>query len=80
MFPIQAQLGRLTALVSLPIADLWEAAQQVYSAFDVNSVKGIPQDNLYAIGGVTRIPESPTVADVYIVGDNGTTISCKYTI
>lgn len=70
-------IGRLTALVSLPIADLWEAAQQVYSAFDVNSVKGIPQDNLYAIGGVTRIPESPTVADVYIVGDNGTTISAN---
>lgn len=67
-------IGRLTALVSLPIADLWEAAQQVYLAFDPNSATGIPQDNLYAIGGVSRTPESPTLADVYLVGDNGVVV------
>lgn len=67
-------IGRLIGLKSPAIADLWEAVQQVYSAFDPNSATGIALDNLVAIGGISRIPESPTTADVYLYGNAGITI------
>lgn len=67
-------IGRLIGLKSPAIADLWEAVQQVYSAFDPNSATGIALDNLVAIGGISRFPESPTVADVHITGNPGITV------
>lgn len=67
-------IGRLIGLKSPAIADLWEAVQQVYLAFDPNSATGIALDNLVALGGITRIPESPTTADVYLTGNSGITI------
>lgn len=68
-------LGRLIALDSPGDADLWEVAQMVYSAFDPNSSTGIALDNLVSLGGISRIPESKTTADVYFEGDVNTTIS-----
>jgi len=62
-------LGRLIGLVSPSLADVWEAAQGVYSAFDPNSATGIALDNLVAIGGITRKPASPTTAVGYFEGD-----------
>jgi uncharacterized phage protein gp47/JayE len=67
-------IGRLTALLSRPIADLWEATQQVYFAFDPNSATGIALDNLVALGGLTREPASPTQATVVLWGDQNTFI------
>lgn len=64
-------IGRLIGLKSPAIADLWEAVQQVYLAFDPNSATGVSLDNLVAIGGISRFPESATTADVYITGNNG---------
>lgn len=67
-------LGRLIALDSAIDAELWELAQMVYLAFDPNSATGVALDNLVSIGGVSRIPESRTVADVYLYGDVNTEI------
>lgn len=67
-------LGRLIGLYSLPLADLWEAAQQIYLSFDPNSAKGIALDNLVAYGGITRTPPTHTQSPVVFWGDPSTTI------
>jgi len=67
-------LGRLIGLVSPSIADLWEAGQEVYSAFDPNSATGIALDNIVALSGVTRLSRSATRADVYLTASVNTTI------
>lgn len=68
-------LGRLAALASPSAADVWEAIQQAYSAFDANSTTGIAQDNLYAIGGMTRQEATYTTAQVLVKGDTNTFIT-----
>lgn len=67
-------IGRLIGLKSPSIADLWEAVQEVYRAFDPNSATGVALDNLVAIGGITRFKESNTTADVILTGNNGITV------
>ena len=67
-------IGRLTGLLSLPLADLWEAAQQVYLAFDPNSASGVALDNLVMYGGLTRNPPSASTATVVVWGNEGTFI------
>lgn len=73
-------LGRLIALVSPSDADLWEAAQEVYAAFDPNSAVGIALDNLVAYAGITRIEESFTTSPLLLAGDNGTFITAGSTV
>lgn len=67
-------LGRLIDLSCPSDADLWEAIQQVYSAFDPNSSTGISLDNLVALGGITRFQNTFTTAQCLFTGDNGTLI------
>jgi uncharacterized phage protein gp47/JayE len=64
-------LGRLINLDSAGDADIWEAIQEVYSAFDPNSATGIALDNLVALAGITRFENSYTTAQVLFEGDNG---------
>lgn len=73
-------LGRLIALVSPSDADLWEAAQEVYAAFDPNSAAGIALDNLVAYAGITRIEETFTTSPLLFSGDNGTFITAGSTV
>lgn len=67
-------LGRLVSLASPSEADLWEALQQVYSAFDPNSATGIALDNIVAIGGITREGDSYSTAPVTFRGTDNTLI------
>jgi uncharacterized phage protein gp47/JayE len=67
-------LGRLINLAAPSEADLWEAVQEVYSAFVANSATGIALDNLVALGGITRFENTYTTAQVLFTGDNGTLI------
>jgi len=53
-------LGRLIGLTTPSLAELWEAAQEVYSSFDPNQASGIALDNLVAIGGLVRNSANPT--------------------
>lgn len=73
-------LGRLIALVSPSLADLWEVAQADYQAFDPNSATGIALDNLVALGGITRQEQTFTTASVLVSGDNGTLIPIGNTV
>ena len=67
-------LGRLISLAAPSEADLWEALQEVYSAFDPNSATGVALDNLVALGGITRFENTYTTAQALFTGDNGTLI------
>lgn len=68
-------IGRLVALESPSEADLWEAAQQVYSAFDANAATGISLDNMILLSGIpARFENTFTTSQVLLAGDTGTTI------
>lgn len=73
-------LGRLIALDSPSEADLWEAAQEVYAAFDPNSATGIALDNLVAYAGLTRKEQTFTTASILVAGDTNTLIPVGQTI
>lgn len=62
-------IGRQIGVVAPSGADLWEAVQQVYDAFNPNTAAGISLDNIVALGGVTRIPSSPTRATCLVTGN-----------
>ena len=67
-------IGRMIGLYSLPLADLWEAVQEVYLAFDPNSATGVALENLVQYAGLTRHPATPTTATGVVWGDVGTDI------
>ena len=67
-------LGRLISLAAPSEADLWEAAQEVYAAFDPNSATGISLDNLVAYAGLSRKGQTFTTSPVIIAGDTNTLI------
>lgn len=68
-------IGRIIGLVSNDLADLWEALQEVYWAYDPNSATGIALDNIVMQAGITRRGEEPTTADIYVEGNSGGTIT-----
>lgn len=67
-------LGRLTALFSVPISDLWELSQQVYNAFNPNTAEGISLDNLVALLGVVRRDSTNSSVMLNVWGTEGTYI------
>ena len=67
-------LGRLIGLVTPSEADLWEAIQQVYLAFDPNSAEGIALDNLVALSGIVRRGATSSTARMLFKGDYNVTI------
>ncbi len=68
-------LGRLIALDTPGDADLWEVAQQSWSALDPNSATGISLDNIAQYGGVARFSASASTAQGLFAGSNGTLIA-----
>lgn len=73
-------LGRLISLAAPSEADLWEAAQEVYAAFDPNSATGIALDNLVAYAGITRKEQTFTTSSILIAGDTNTLIPVGQTV
>ena len=73
-------LGRLIALAAPSQADLWEAAQEVYLAFDPNSATGISLDNLVAYAGIVREEQTFTTSPVLVEGDVNTLITSGATV
>ena len=67
-------IGRFIGLTTPSLDDLWQAALEVYQAFDINSATGKALDNLTALGGIIRLTAEPTRADVYLRGLIGTTV------
>jgi len=62
-------IGRLIGLLTPSQTDIWEAIQQVYSAFDPNSAAGISLDNLVALSGIVRRGAVASTARVLLSGD-----------
>lgn len=73
-------LGRLISLAAPSETDLWEAAQQVYAAFDPNSATGIALDNLVAYAGLTRKEQTFTTSSILVAGDTNTLIPVGQTV
>jgi uncharacterized phage protein gp47/JayE len=73
-------LGRLISLAAPSEADLWEAAQEVYAAFDPNSATGIALDNIVALGGLTRKEQTFTTSSILVAGDTNTLIPVGQTV
>lgn len=73
-------IGRIIGLISPSFADLWEAIQEVYWAYDINSAEGIALDNLGALTGIPRRGDIATQADVYVEGNIGTNIQAGYVV
>jgi uncharacterized phage protein gp47/JayE len=73
-------LGRLISLAAPSEADLWEAAQEVYAAFDPNSATGIALDNLVAYAGLTRKEQTFTTSSVLVDGDTNVLIPVGQTV
>lgn len=67
-------LGRFIKLFSAPLADLWEAAQDVYSAYDINQASGNALENITLTGGVARLSATASTAELVCYGDYGTII------
>ena len=67
-------LGRLISLSAPSVADLWEALQQVNSAFDPDSATGLALDKLVKLGGIERLKEQRATAQVILTGDGGVVI------
>jgi len=67
-------LGRLIGVVAPSEVDLWEAIQELYSAFDPNSASGIALDNLVVLSGIVRQGASPTIGLLEFSGDYATTV------
>lgn len=75
-----AILGRLISLVTPAQSDLWEALQEVYSAFDPNQATGIALDNLVALGGIQRLAATRSTATAVFTGNVGTLITAGSTV
>lgn len=73
-------LSRLISLAAPSEADLWEAAQEVYAAFDPNSATGIALDNLVAYAGLTRKEQTFTTSSILVAGDTNTLIPVGQTV
>lgn len=73
-------LGRLISLAAPSEADLWEAAQEVYAAFDPNSATGVALDNLVAYAGITRKEQTFTTSSILVAGDTNTLIPVGQTV
>lgn len=67
-------LGRLTKLVSPSLADLWEAAEDVYSSFDPDSATGKSLDAIVKYGRLERRQGQPSSALVRLLAQDSTTI------
>lgn len=70
-----SSIGRMIGIVSDPLSDLWEVAQQTYTAFTVNGATGISLDNIVALSGVSpRLENTFTTSQVIVKGSTGTRI------
>lgn len=67
-------IGRLIGLIAPDLSELWQAAQEVYQAFDPNSATGIALDNIVQYIGVQRRQGEPTVVNASLWGNTGVSL------
>lgn len=64
-------LGRMIALVTPSLFDLWQGEQQVYDAFNPQAADGIALDNMVTLSGISRFGSAATVAQCVVEGSFG---------
>lgn len=64
-------LGRMIAVVTPSLTDLWQVSQQVYDAFNPATASGIALDNMVALSGISRFGSRETHAQCLFEGSNG---------
>lgn len=64
-------IGRFIGLIAPDLSELWQAAQEVYQAFDPNSATGIALDNIVQYIGVERRQGKPTSVAASLWGNIG---------
>jgi len=67
-------IGRLISLSSPSQADLWEALEEVYNAFDPDAAEGLALDKLAKLMGLTREPAQKAVCQLLLTGNAGVTV------
>lgn len=67
-------IGRLINLDAEGDADLWELANQAYSAYDPNTATGVALDNVVMLGGLFRTEATKSLVTVQLAGDRNTSI------
>ena len=65
-------IGRLIGLIAPDMDELWQAAEEVYQAFDPNSATGVALDNICQYIGITRQQGRPTVLRTSVWGTTNT--------
>lgn len=68
-------IGQLIGLLANRDSEIWEGAQEIYNSRNPNAAVGLSLDNICSETGIVRQQAGKTtVYDVYLYGDDGTTI------
>ncbi len=70
----ESVFGQIVGVLSLPISELWEEAENVYLSFDPDYAEGVSLDSLAALTGVTRIAATATTVQAALFGTVGTVV------
>jgi len=68
-------LGQLNSVYADKIRELWDVSEAIYNAFDPDAAGGASQDNLAALTGTVRLPQTKSTVTLSVTIDNGTTLS-----
>jgi len=66
--------GQVNGVVSESNANLWEIAEESYNAFNPSAATGVTLSNLVQLNGITRLPDTPSRAQLSLTGVAGTII------
>lgn len=70
----ESNAGQIIGISAERLSDLWEACENVYTAFTPDGAVGPSLDNVAAITGTIREPATPSTGTYYPTGTNGTLI------
>ncbi|PWU06782.1 MAG: hypothetical protein C5B43_01330 [Verrucomicrobia bacterium] len=70
----QSVFGQEIGVLSKDFADLWENLEDIYFSQYPNSASGVSLDNVVALNGITRLPETQTNVIATLSGFEGTII------
>lgn len=70
----QSVMGQLIGVMAKQYADIWENLESVYFSQYPNSAYGVSLDNVVALNGITRLPQTQTMVTATCTGLEGTYI------
>lgn len=70
-------LGELTAIIAVPIAELYEIAEQVYFSQYPSTAEGVSLDNTVDLVGIKRLEATPTRVVLALTGLQATAIAAN---